>query len=119
MSLATVPKHVAHKRMTMHQFIPGVGYIEHGAHPEVPVGTNGGRNCLPPKGTADGTVHLLRSVQHNAAPIRMRWVAAEKAWASLKTATGNRLAWTTDHLSAAGWEYVSADTVSEGKRKRG
>lgn len=117
MTSPIVNKAAAHQRMTHHQFLPGIGYLAHGGAPDVPAGIKGGRNCKPPSGTRDGSVHLLRSAHHGSADKRFRWVAAEGAWASLKPAAGNRLAWTAEHLSAAGWEY-SGPAEAEGSRRR-
>jgi hypothetical protein len=103
--LATVSRSVAMKAQTRHQFVMGLGYIEHSAPPEIPATAKGGKGCHPDAAAADGSVHVLKP-SHGAAEMKMRWVAAEKAWAAIKPGSGNRLAWTSDFLSAAGWEYV-------------
>jgi hypothetical protein len=110
--LATVPRSVAMKAQTKHQFLHGIGYVPHGGPPDIPTGAQGGKNCLPATGAANGSIHILKP-SHGAPPMRMRWVAAEQAWAGLNQAKGNRLAWTADHLSRAGWEYVGVDPKQE------
>lgn len=101
----TVSRGEALRKRTQHQFIPGLGYIAHGSAPDLPKAANGNKNCEPIPGTADGSIHLLRPPT-GAPPLALVWIAAERAWASLKPEAGNRLAWLTGHLSRAGWEYV-------------
>ena len=103
-----VDRATAYKQRTHHQFIPGTGYMVHSGPPELdPLVHKGTKNCAPPAGTKDGSLHVLRP-SHGAKPMKMIWIAAERAWASPHPAKGNRLAWTTDHLMKAGWEYLKA-----------
>jgi len=102
-----VDRATAYKKLTQHQFIPGMGYLAHSGPPELPAVAKGTKNCIPPAGTKDGSAHVLKP-PGGAPPMRMLWIEAERAWASPKPATGNRLAWTTDHLTKAGWEYIKA-----------
>lgn len=96
----------AHRAKTRHQFVPGLGHVAHQGPPDLPPGANGTLNTKPPAGTADGSIHLLRPPTRGAKPMPFCLVAAERAWASLKPGAGNRLAWPTEHLMRAGWEYV-------------
>ena len=43
---------------------------------------------------------------NGAPPMEMVWHAGERAWGPMRPDKGNRMAWTPDHLSKAGWEYV-------------
>lgn len=95
----------AHKARTKHQFVPGIGYLEHSGAPDIRPHPAGGKNCDPAPGTADGSLHTMRPPNGHP-PMMMMWIAAEKAWASRQPERGNRLAWSTAHLSKAGWEYV-------------
>lgn len=104
MASPLVSRSDALKKRTHHQHLRGIGYVAHTAQPELPGSANGKKNCAPPSGTKDATHHMMKP-PNGAAPIRMSWVAAEKAWASM-TGKGNRMAWTTDHLMRAGWEYA-------------
>lgn len=88
-----------------HQFVPGLGYVAHSGPPELPPGSNGTASCLPKSDAADGSLHLMQP-PHGHPPIAMRWVALEKAWASIQPERGNRLAWPADFLSKAGWAYL-------------
>jgi hypothetical protein len=103
--MTIVKRAVAMQSKTSHQFIRGVGYLQHADPPDIPAGVEGGRNCSPPAGTEDGSVHVLNP-SHGAPQMRLRWIAREGAWEPLKPGAGNRLAWTADHLSRAGWQYV-------------
>lgn len=102
---------------TRHQFVRGLGHIPHGAEPDLPPGyPPGSANCLPPAGAADGSVHIMNP-SHGAPPMRMRWLAAHQAWAPLSPEKGNRMAWTADYLSRAGWEYAGPEAAPKrGKR---
>jgi len=100
-----VPRDVAHRRKTHHQLVPGLGYVAHAGPPDLPAGCDGKENCAPPRGTADGTIHLMRPPGGHP-PLAMRWVAADQAWESLQPERGNRLAWPTSHLTKAGWAYL-------------
>jgi hypothetical protein len=99
-----VSRAAAMRRRTHHQFVPGLGYIAHAAPPDLPPTSRGNKNCEPPTGTPDGSIHLIKPPT-GAPPMLMTWVAAERAWASTKPGAGNRLAWPTAHLMRAGWEY--------------
>lgn len=97
-------------RPTHHQFVKGIGHISHASEPEIPPGYPvGSKNCLPPPNAKDGSIHLMNP-SHGAPPMRMRWLADHKSWASLAPDKGNRMAWSTDHLMRAGWEYLGPDT---------
>ena len=90
----------AKKSPTTHQFLPGVGHIE---HPALPLDLPKGRTeCNPPAGTPDGSLHFLRAQPH-VKPVEFVWHATHRAWAR---ANGNRQAWPADYLAAAGWTYV-------------
>ena len=95
----------AHRKMTHHQYVDGLGFLAHSGPPELPAAAQGSKNCAPPSSTKDGSPHLLRPPGGHPDMILL-WVAAENAWRSTHPGKGNRLAWTTDHLSKAGWEYV-------------
>ncbi len=102
---SVVSKTAALKKQTGHQFVPGLGYVPHAEAPEFIEHPAGGKNCAPPDGTADGSVHIM--VPPNGHPkVEMVWVAGENAWAARRPDQGNRLAWTISHLSKAGWEYA-------------
>ena len=101
-----VPREKALLKLTHHQFVMGLGYINHGGAPALGAEHKGDKNCAPPKDTKNGSLHVLQP-PGNAPPLTMRWVAGENAWASLKIQKGNRMAWTAPHLSRAGWQYVS------------
>jgi hypothetical protein len=105
----------AMKRPTHHQFVPGIGYLVHSGPPDLPPEANGKKNCLPPTGTADGSVHMLKPPT-GADPIAFRWNQADQSWISTRPAKGNRLAWPASHLQRAGWEYAEAKA---GSRKKG
>ncbi len=96
------------KKPTHHQFVPGIGYLVHSGAPEIPDGAKGGKNCKPADRTKDGSRHLLKPPGGHP-PLLMAWVASEGAWSALKHGAGNRLAWTAEHLSAAGWEYLKPE----------
>lgn len=102
--MSMVPRSVALSRLTHHQFVAGMGYVAHGMAPELPPDANGSKNCAPPAGTADGSVHLMRPPT-GADPVRMIWTPTEGAWAAEIPQKGNRMAWSTEHLMRAGWEY--------------
>ncbi len=104
MASPLVSRSEALKKRTHHQYIHGIGHVAHSGPPELSVAARGKKNCDPPQGTRDGTHHMMRP-PNGAAPIRMAWVAGEKAWASINPARGNRMAWPVDHLKRAGWEY--------------
>ncbi len=108
-------------KQTHHQLVPGLGYLPHAGPPDLPPDAIGNKNCKPPLNTADGSEHILQPAGGHP-PMKMTWVAAESAWASMKPGKGNRMAWTCDHLSKAGWEYLSPAPPpvpsSKGKAKR-
>jgi hypothetical protein len=88
---------------TRHQYVEGIGYVAHSGAPEfAPV--RAPKNCAPPAKTADGSHHMLKPPS-GGKPIMMVWWAKHRAWATIHPGKGNRLCWTTDHLSKAGWEY--------------
>ena len=93
------------KQMTHHQFLPGVGYLQHSGPPDLPEAAKGTKNCSPPANTPNGSFHLLKPPT-GAPPLTLIWVASEKAWASQHPGKGHRLAFSTNHLMRAGWEYV-------------
>jgi len=101
-----VSRSEAEQRPTHHQFVPGIGYIVHSGPPEMPQGRSGaGKPCKPPQGTEDGSLHFLQPPnQHPKMP--MRWLAKHHCWAPMRHGQGNRLAWSDEHLSAAGWAYM-------------
>jgi hypothetical protein len=99
-----VSRSEAYKRLTHHQFAAGLGYVAHSGPPELPPIARGTKNCAPPNGTADGSLHVMRPPNGHP-PITMRWVQAEQAWASLQPEKGNRLAWPGSYLMRAGWAY--------------
>jgi hypothetical protein len=94
----------AMKNPTRHQYVEGIGYIPHSGPPEFGSPVKMPKNCLPPAGTKDGTLHEMIP-PNGAKPVTMAWWAKHKAWAALHPGKGNRLCWTVDHLSRAGWEY--------------
>lgn len=105
--MQTVTERQAKSAKTKHSFVPGIGYIAQAEPPKFLPHPEGGKNCAPPAGTNDGSRHTLRSPGGKVAGIEKTflWVAAEQAWEP-SIMGGNRLAWTADHLSKAGWEYV-------------
>ena len=110
-----VPRSHAVKNRTGHQFIPGMGFLNCGGPPELPATAKGTKNCVPAPNTADGSAHLLQP-PGGAKPMLMKWAAAEAAWAHPIPGKGNRMAWTTGHLSAAGWAYVGPSTAPKKSR---
>ena len=99
-----VNRNTAMQKPTKHQHLRGLGYLAHDGPPALPSGANGNKNCKPPSGTADGTRHILQPPGGHKR-MELIWMAAHSAW-SHPTGKGNRLAWTCDHLSRAGWEYI-------------
>lgn len=105
--MRSVTKDEALRRRTHCQYLHGQGFVDHGMPPELPEDATGSASCMAPVGAEDGSVHVLKPP--GAQPeMRMIWIAAESAWAPTVFGKGNRLAWTHDHLSRAGWRYVSA-----------
>lgn len=111
----TVPRAEAHKNPTHHQFVPGLGYISHGGPPDLPAGATGSKNCAPLAGVKDGSAHFMQPPGGHP-PMMMIWLADAGAWRAFHPGKGNRIAWTTDHLSRAGWEYI--DPVMPSRKKR-
>src|ERR1700744_570478 len=106
----------AMKRQTHHQFVRGLGYVNHGAEPPVPPAAIPSY-AVPPEGTADGSLHILNP-SHNAPPMTMGGVAAEKAWRHPHdSARGNRMAWTAVFLGRSGWAYVGPAPKDNGKKR--
>lgn len=105
--MQTVTEHQAKNAKTKHSFVPGIGYIAQAEAPKFAPHPAGGKNCAPPAGTANGSRYTLRSPGGKDGSIEKTflWVAAEQAWEP-EIMGGNRLAWTVDHLSKAGWECV-------------
>lgn len=60
---------------------------------------------MPPPQTGDATVHLLQPPK-GAHPVRMRWIARERAWEADNGRHGRRMAFTANYLGSHGWEYV-------------
>lgn len=100
-----VRRSVAQAKPTLHRFIRGIGYLAHDGPPELPRGSNGKKNCAPPEGTPDGSIHLLQPPT-GAPPMALKWSVKHSAWLSLEPSAGNRLGWPAEHLMKAGWEYV-------------
>jgi hypothetical protein len=94
----------AEAKRVHHQFVPGAGYLDHGAPPALPLGAHGDKNCAPLAGTKTGSRHLMKPAG-GGKPVVMVWIAAEAAWASQRPGKGNRLAWPAAYLMRAGWEY--------------
>jgi hypothetical protein len=113
-----VSRATAHQKRTHHQFVAGLGYIAHEGPPELPPAAQGTKNCQPPSGTADRSVHVMQP-PGGAGTMLMVW-HADGAWGPIKPGQGNRMAWEPSHLSRAGWEYVGpADGApARGKGKR-
>ena len=104
--MQTVTEQRAKSAKTRHSFVPGLGYVEHAEPPSFTPHPDGGKNCAPPPGTKTGSEHVLRSPGGKAGIEKtFLWITAERAWEPVELG-GNRLAWTADHLSKAGWEYV-------------
>jgi hypothetical protein len=97
------------RSLLTHSFAPGVGYVDHGYPPPVPVRfRHGGNECLPAKGTADGSYHMLRV--GNSEPMVFVWVAGERAWGRMGR---HRLAFTPEYLGLNGWTYVRPATAED------
>lgn len=97
------------RRQVHHQFVPGTGYVNHGAPPPLGFQHHGRESCDPPAGTGDDTWHWLRPPAPDgmeAKPIAMQWIAVERAWKSPRPHQSNRMAWAPAHLSRAGWKYI-------------
>lgn len=97
------------RSLLTHAFAPGQGYIDYGAPPPVPVRPRaGGNNCLPAKGAADGSYHMLRAPKSE--PMVFVWVARERVWGRMG---GHRLAFSPEYLGLHGWVYVRPATVQD------
>jgi len=92
------------KKPTHHQFIPGIGHLDHGAEPSLPAGRGGKKNCDPPPGTRDGSLHKMKA--SSGIVVVMKWITAARSWGPKRPGVGNRMAWTPKHLSVAGWELI-------------
>lgn len=104
--MMVVPKNYAMAHQTEHVFKPGQGYIHLGPLPMPGTQIRGAHACLPSEGTADGSVHLLRTPGEEA-EMRFAWVAKEQAWKPLPQ-KGHRLAFSAAYLAAHGWAYAGA-----------
>lgn len=94
---------------THHMLRPGE-YVDDGPLPLPPNATDATTaKCLPPWGTADGTVHVLKP-GHDATPQTMIWRAEHRAW-SAHGHKGRRMAFPAAYLAAHGWRYVGAHKV--------
>jgi hypothetical protein len=100
-----VSRSAAMRQRSLHQFIPGIGYVAHGCPPSITAEAKNQKNCEPKAGIIDGSTHYLRP-PGGGRPVAMTWVAAEKAWAATQFEKGNRLAWPVDYLRRVGWEYA-------------
>lgn len=118
MAQAIVSRSTATKDPTRHQFVKNIGFLMHDGPPELPPGYNGTANCAPAADAPDLSVHVLQT-PGDGVEIRMKWLADHRAWSSMVFGKGNRLAWTPDHLSRAGWKYVGpVDAQKKEKTKR-
>lgn len=99
-----VPRQTAQAKPTHHQFVTGLGYVRHDGPPPLPRGAQGSKNCKPAPKTEDGSVHTLR-IPGGRVVREMVWHASAQAWGPAR-GQGNRMAWSPEHLSKAGWEYV-------------
>jgi hypothetical protein len=109
-STLIVPRRTAMAKKIHHSFVRGIGYINHGAPPELDDHVHrGSKPCSPPVAflLINGTHHLLRPPSGGKL-LEFVWSAAEQAWEPWPPHRGNRLAWTPAHLSKAGWAYVGA-----------
>jgi hypothetical protein len=102
--MSFVNRAAALKNPTHHQFIVGVGYLNHGCEPDVPASYPSSKTCHPASDAADGSSHWLKP-SHNAPPMQLIWIASHKSWRTAHPGKGNRMAWTADYLARAGWSY--------------
>lgn len=114
MTSPLVSRREAVKDPTRHQMIPGLGYLAHSGPPELPAATKGEKNCAPPPGTAHGSRHVLRPPGGHS-PMILSWLEGH-GW-SHPHGKGNRLAWSAEHLSRAGWEYVGPEPEARRARR--
>lgn len=104
-------KEAAEKSPTTHRLVLGRGYVNIGKEPAIKeIDKKEQRNCAPPPNTLNATTHLL-SPPGNGTPVIMRWLSMQKAWASILPFQGNRMAWTADYLSRAGWAYMRPQSL--------
>jgi len=101
------------KRPTHHQYLHGLGYLVHSGPPELPEAARGEKNCAPPDGVGNRSRHVLQPPGKHP-PMTMIWHAGDGAWMH-PAHKGNRMGWTPDHLSKAGWEYVGPVKPSKAK----
>lgn len=104
MSIEVSTAQRAGKSLVTHWFRPGGGYVDYGVEPErrgAPIA--GEAACLPPTGTPDRSIHMLRGA--GGAAIRMMWIEREKAWAR---SGGIRMAFKASYLAHYGWSYLNA-----------
>lgn len=83
--------------------IPDFGYVRLGVPPMPRTAIYPPSACLPPTGTADGSIHDL--IVHGET-VRMIWRADAKAWSPLSVLQGNRLAFGAAYLAAYGWKLA-------------
>jgi hypothetical protein len=102
-------KVAADRNPTHHQFEPGNGYVNHGGPPQIPNPVLIKKNCVPKANAQDGSEHQLRAP--TGAIVVLKWLPTHQAWGSPSIDRGNRLAWTADYLSNAGWEYMKPAKV--------
>lgn len=88
---------------TLHSHATGAGYVKH-ATPPVPPPTRNKTKAAPPKGTQDGTAHLLKSPCGNATAAFI-WQATGQLWRP-SAMGGLRLAYSVEYLSGHGWKYL-------------
>lgn len=113
-----VERNEAIARRTHCQYVHGQGFLDHGAPPALPADASGTANCVPDDGAQNGSVHIMRTP--GGTEMNMIWHADEGAWGATVLGKGNRLAWTPEHLSKAGWEYLRPiDEVRKDKLRRG
>ena len=87
---------------TTHYFRQGLGYFNLAEPPAMPTIRRGGPDqCMPPKGTKNGSAHLL-SPPNSIRLMEFSWVAKERAWMRYG---GIRMAFSAEYLAAHGWQY--------------
>jgi hypothetical protein len=106
---SVVTRNQAVKSLLTHGFQSGVGYVDYGASLRMPLHPQpGGNDCLPVRGTLDGSYHMLKVGA--SIPMPFVWVAKERAWGRMG---GHRLAFTPEYLSHNGWSYVRPATPQD------
>lgn len=86
-----------------HQFVRGVGYIDHGAEPKIKSLTTS-KPCKPGPKAQEESLHNLKSPGGNIVVMRWRkglW------WHPISILFGNRTAWSPEYFGATGWVYKS------------